>query len=187
MWSYMAYTPAVAPAGCNCWVRGVYFDRREYTAESGVYILAISGWVSVYSSTAKFATAAHRNINLFLRTIFPQSSLGEPLPTRAPPLPRTVFSTYCTSYPGTTAKVSHKFSWLFVQQHSAYLVSWTMHRHGWTDACLCNNSKINGFYLCTHSHGTNKKQPYCSSERLHSQQCNMALSLHLLHSGDGLT
>ena len=34
--------------------------------------------------------------------------------------------------PGTTAKASHKFSWLFVQLHSAYLVCWTT--HGWTDA-----------------------------------------------------
>ena len=47
--SYMAYTPAVAT------------DRREYIAESEVYILAISGWVSVYSTAKKFATAAQRN------------------------------------------------------------------------------------------------------------------------------
>ena len=43
MRSYMAYTPAVVLQGVYCQVRGVYFNRREYIAESGVYILAISG------------------------------------------------------------------------------------------------------------------------------------------------
>jgi len=54
---------------------GVYIDCREYIAESGVYILAIDGWVS--STAKKFTTAARRN----RKNIFPQSSLGKPLPT----------------------------------------------------------------------------------------------------------
>ena len=58
------------------------------------------------------------------RTNFPSAYLGEPLP--ALQSPRTVFST------STTAKASHKFSWLFMQRHSPYLVCWTT--HGWTDA-----------------------------------------------------
>ena len=43
-------------------------------AEPGVYILAISGWVSVYSSTEKRKTCFCNG-----RTNFPQSSLGDPL------------------------------------------------------------------------------------------------------------
>ena len=38
MRSYMAYIPTVVTAG-SIW--GVYFNHREYIAESGVYILAI--------------------------------------------------------------------------------------------------------------------------------------------------
>lgn len=53
-----------------------------------------------------------------------QSSLGEPLPALESPC--TVLNT------STTAKVSHKFSRLFMQWHSAYSVCGT--KRGWTDA-----------------------------------------------------
>ena len=58
------------PQGVYCWVRGVYFARSILR----VYILAISGWVSVYSrTTKKFATAAHRNEKLVfaMERLFP--------------------------------------------------------------------------------------------------------------------
>ena len=74
---------------------------------------------------ANITTAAQRNQKFcFLQCRkgqFRQSSLGE-----LPPAPMYRLST------STTAKASHRFSSLLMQQHSVYLVCRTM--HDWTDA-----------------------------------------------------
>ena len=119
--------------GVYCWVGGVYFDHREYTAESGEYILAISGWVSVYSSTAKeICNCSREKQKTFCngRTIFPQFSLGEPLPIPTEP-PRTVFSTYCTSR-AQQPKHLTKFPGYSCSYTALTWGCWT--KHGWTDA-----------------------------------------------------
>jgi len=129
MRSYMAYTPAVAP--------------QEYITKSGVYISTAvsillsqgcifwqlaSGWVSVYSSTAKkFATAAQRNGKL----VFAMEDHFPPVLTRRATAntiepPRTVFSTYCTSRAQQPKHLTN-FPGYSCSDTVPYLVCWTAH------------------------------------------------------------
>ena len=139
MASYMAYRPLTQqhtatagsillsqgcifrPQGVYCWVRGVYFDHREYIAESGVNISTtgsvllsrgwIFGWVTVQSSrqlrNLKISQLQHIETKIFVVLQI---------------LPRPHYESYCQHYieplyctTSTAAKASHKFRVLFVQ------------------------------------------------------------------------